>query len=561
MKKIFKSVFAVASVLLLMTSCTDKFEDMNVSPNSPSSATVDPAFVFQGALSRSIAYRNNFQGYEQITVTTFCEFSANDTQSISDYNMPNRDLTSYWDCCYTTLTNLNMIIRNTSQVEDAQNPQINLNCMAKIWKCWIMLRLTDYLGDIPYSQAANEEGSNPKYDTQKEIYYQMFTELADAANKLNPEKANIGAYDIIYGGDVTKWKKFANSLRLRMAVRIAKVDKTKAATEAKAAIAAGAFESSADNATMEMGTETNNDYTWNPLYYGRNSDHSTVHMSLAFYNLTAGLGGQAWPTAADQAKNPNITDEVVNCAPGNHPETVDPRAPIMFGIVGQRGGSDLSNNGKWIGSEPGHSNSATLSGEMDNGDNCKNYSAIGGFFSKEATKRWVIMKYSEVCFLKAIAVEEELVTGLVAQTEYENGIKADMAYYGVPGDVVDNYLASTDKNINGTSVAYGDTDNIHNTVMDKIISQKYLAHFIEGSDQAWADHRLYHKPTLVPFANVVSSFQRSADDVANNTPKAYIKRGFYPESEQTTNTENWKAAVDAMGGKDDIQHNVWWDVD
>lgn len=556
MKNIIKSFIVLAGALLFISSCTSKFEDMNVSPNSPSANTVDPKFQFLYSVERSIPYRNTFQGQEQVTITTFAQYDANSTQTNSDLSIKEGNLSSTWNIAYNALTNLNSIIRN------CQNDALNTNVayMAMIWKVQVMLRMTDYLGDIPYIDAANAEGNLPKYDTQKEIYYAMFEELKNAAEGLDASKPTVGSYDIVYNGDVNKWKKFANSLRLRMAVRILDVDPAKAKSEISSALAAGVFASAADEAALTMGDESNSDYVWNPFYYGRQSSHSAVHMSLAFYNLVANLGGVAWPTAADQAKNANIADNVVASPEGCHPDMVDPRAPIQFETVGARGVQDAKWIGWFRGSEPGHCTDATLSGEMDNGDNATNYSAMGTFFYNSANKPWMIMKYAEVCFLKAIAVVRGAASG-DAKTFYEDGIKADMAYYGVPADVVAKYLNSTEKNINGTSVAYNDNSGKCNTALDKIISQKYIAHFPEGSYEAWSDHRQYHKPTFVPFANVNANFKRTAADVANNTPNAYLKRGYYPSSEQTTNAENMAEAVKRLGGEDSVQKNVWWDVD
>jgi len=551
-----KSLIVLAGALLLISSCTSKFAEMNISPNSPSANTVDPKFQFLYSLVRSIPYRNTFQGQEQVTITTFAQYDANSTQTNSDLSIKEGNLSSTWNIAYNALTNLNSIIRTCKDDE----LKSNVAYMAQIWKVQVMLRITDYIGDIPYTEAANADGTLPKYDTQKEVYYAMFDELKEAASKLDASKPNIGNYDVLYQGDVEKWKKFANSLRLRMAVRILDVDAAKAKEEIKSAINAGVFASASDEAAMAMGDESTSDYVHNPFYYGRNSSHSAVHMSLAFYNIVANLGGIAWPTAADQAKNPNIQDNIVNSPAGCHPAMVDPRAVIQFETVGQRGVKDANYTGWFRGSEPGHCTDATLSGEMDNGDNATNYSAMGSFFYTTANKPWMIMKYAEVCFLKAIAVVKGAYTG-DAKAFYEAGIKADMAYYGVPAETVSAYLTSTEKNVNGTSVAYSDNSGKCNTALDKIISQKYIMHYPEGSYEAWSDHRQYHKPTFVPFANVNANFKRSASDVANNTPNAYLKRGYYPTSEQTTNAENLAAAVERLGGEDSPQKNVWWDVD
>ncbi|MBQ0123132.1 MAG: SusD/RagB family nutrient-binding outer membrane lipoprotein [Bacteroidales bacterium] len=559
MKNIFKALFTAAAVLLLMSSCTGKFEEMNISPNSPSSSTADPKMEFQYALSRSICYRNTYQSDELIMFTEFCEYDANTTQARADYDITDADTGDMWSRGYSTLKELNNIIR----ISGEDPLYANLIQMAKIWRCWVMLRTTDIYGDIPYSEAASDDAHLPKYDTQKEVYYLMFTELKDAADALDASKANtVGDYDLIYQGDAAKWKKFANSLRLRMACRIADVDPSKAATEAAAAISAGVMTSNADGAYMTMGAESNSDYTWNPIYYGRTSTHSACHMSLAYERLVTNLGGVAWPTAADQAANKQITDASVNAV--SHPEKVDPRSPIHFQPAGTLSISDPAFNGFWRGSEPGHSSNKCLSGELIGlpagvVDNCQNYANMSLYYRSNPEIPWTIMKYSEVCLLKAIAGARNLAS-VDAKSAYEEGIRADMEFYGVPAATINAYLNSTDKNYYGTSVAYNDNSGSCNTALDKIITQKYIAGFFEGAFEAWSDHRQYHKPTLIPFANICANFIRSQADYDNNTSDAYLLRLYYPSSEYNTNEENVREAVARLGA-DTYQKRVWWDVD
>ena len=561
MKTMYKAIIAVAAVLLLMPSCTGKFEEMNTSPNSPSSSTVDPKLEFQYAVARSISYRNTYQGSEAITFATFAEYDGNSTQSCSDYSIPNGDLSDFWDRGYSCLANLNNIIR----LYENDEVNVNLVAMSKIWRATVVLRVTDLYGDVPFSEACSAEATAPKYDSQADIYKALFADLEEAARALDASKPNIGNYDLIYAGDVAKWKTFANSLRLRMACRVANADKALASAQAKAALSAGVFASVADEANMAMGGESNSDYSWNPLYYGRANSHSTVHMTKGYENLVTGLGGIAWPDAAAKKANANYSDEVV--AATVHPAIVDPRAPIHYIPVGQKyNPADMDKVGAWRGSQPGCANPTTLSGEFTDGsgDNATNYSPVGPFFYATANKPWSVMKYAEVCFLKAIAIENGLASaseaGCSAQAAYEAGIKADLEFFGVPAETINAYIASTEKNTYGTSVLYSDHSGSCNTAMDKILTQKYIAGFLEGALEAWSDHRQYHKPTLVPFAHVVGTFQRSQSDVDNNTPKAYIKRFYYPTSEQTLNPENYESAVAKIGG-DNVQTNVWWDVD
>lgn len=170
------------------------------------------------------------------------------------------------------------------------------------------------------------------------------------------------------------------------------------------------------------------------------------------------------------------------------------------------------------------------------------------------------MKYSELCFLKAIAIERNLITG-DSKSAYEAGVRSSMAEFDIPEATITSYLASTSPNYYGTTAKYDDVAGSCNTHMDKILTQKYIAQFQECSFETWADHRQFHKPTLMPFSSVSSSvFTMNPADKANNTPNAYIKRIYYPSSEYTVNAANVKEAESRMGGNNSIQNNAWWDV-
>lgn len=555
MNKIYKSLLIIIGTIVSAAGCTSYFDGMNTDPNNPRPEAVDPKHMFIYAQSRSMLYANQWQVGDQMTVSHFCEYAANDPLSASDYNIDSRYIQGIWDLTYISLSNFNSIIRNNESIPD----QVNVVQMSRIWKVWLMLRLTDYLGDIPYSQAANAEASSPKYDTQKDIYYKMFEELKGAASKLNPSLPSIKTYDLAYDGDVAKWKKFANSLRLRMALRIADVDLTKAKQEAALAVADGLMTESKDGAFVRMGSTSSEISSQNPIYYHRKQ--SVIHMSSAYYRLVNNLGGIPWPTAADQIKNPNITDSILKAK--IHPLTVDPRAVIHFepsGVTEKVATASLQLN--WNGTDPGNVSSA-VGASMINGQKQADFAKIGEFYYKSPDRSYPVMKYSEVCFLQAIAVERGILTsaGTDVKTLYEAGVKDNMTELGIPVDMVTRYLASTDKNDYGTSPSYDDNTGTCNTPMDKILTQKWLSHFAEGSFEAWADHRQYHKPTLMPFANVNgSAFQMDAAAQRDNTPKAYVKRGYYPSSEEKVNKANLDEAIARMGSNS-IQNNVWWDVE
>lgn len=550
MNKLLKSILSVVGMSLALMGCTGDFDDMNTDPNNPTPGSVDPKFQLIYIQARGIPYANQWQQIDQLMISTMCEYSANDGLSASDYNIDSRYVDDIWNMSYTVLTNANSLIR-----ANESNPiHNNAVQMARIWKAYVMLRLTNCIGDIPYSEAANNI-DQPKYDTQKDIYYTIFGELTDAVNKLDAAATNnIGTFDLIYGGDAAKWKKFANSIRLRMAVRISNVDAGKAKTEAQAAIAAGVFESDADAAFMTQGEDK---FSQNPIYYHKGS--SVLHMSTSYKRLVQGIGGIAWPTAADREKNKNITENII--AAKNAPAMVDPRAPIHFepaGVIEKPATESMKGN--WDGTDPGHVASG-VGAAMDNGQFVSDFSKIGPWYYETIDRKYPLFKYSELCFLKAIAMERGLITG-DAKAAYEAGVTSNMSEFGIPAEVITSYLASTTPNYYGTTAKYDHITGTNNTAMDKILTQKYIAQFQECSFETWADHRQFHKPTLMPFASVSSSvFNMNPTDQANNTPNAYAKRIYYPSSEYTVNETNVKEAEKRMGGNNSIQNNVWWDVE
>jgi hypothetical protein len=141
----------------------------------------------------------------------------------------------------------------------------NQIAVARILKAYYFWILTDQYGDIPYSEALKGEG-NTKFDTQQSIYTDLFKELKEAVAQFDGGLAPRG--DIMYAGNIDKWKKFANSLRLLMALRIQKADAAKGAAEANEAVTAGVFTSNADNAVIDYPGGTYNN-PWFTLYDGR----------------------------------------------------------------------------------------------------------------------------------------------------------------------------------------------------------------------------------------------------------------------------------------------------
>ena len=127
------------------------------------------------------------------------------------------DAPGIWNFAYETdMNNLSNIIQLIDGKEN-KDELVNKQAIARILKAWVVSNLTDTYGDVPYSESCLPQEQaiyNPKYDTQESIYNDLFKELKEAAAQLDEGKESYGQADLIYGGDVAKWKKLANSFRL-----------------------------------------------------------------------------------------------------------------------------------------------------------------------------------------------------------------------------------------------------------------------------------------------------------------------------------------------------------
>ena len=160
--------------------------------------------------------------------------------------------------------------------------------------------------------------------------------------------------------------------------------------------------------------------------------------------------------------------------------------------------------------------------------------------------------------MKAEAAFRGFVSGLDAKTEYEKGVNASFATWGV-ADKADAYLSSTEKNVAGTSARFDNTSGAGNTALEKIITQKYIAFFPDMSQEAWNDKRRLNLPrTDVALDRNELIWPSHSTDVNNVTN--YIKRVEYPESEKTLNEVEYNKALTLLGGTDQVSTKIWWDL-
>src|SRR6266487_230314 len=479
---------------LIIYSCTKGFDKANKDPNTFPGSVVDPSFLLPGVYKASVLDPGMHERMTQLTNDIFAQYSANEGFSTQQGKTNDEWITEFYTNYHSRfVASLNLAIR----LGKAKPYATNDLQIARIWRCWVYSRTTDIFGDIPYFKAADGTGENAHYDKQELIYKDMLKELKEAAAALstsNPKQ--LPGQDYVYNDDIAKWKKFANSLRLRLAIRLTQVDAALAKQNAEEAIAGGIM-TSADDACLVLSSDT--EFGWGnayqyTYYYGWGSEG----MSRSMENLLTGLGGQPFanPPAGAIVDDPgfdipaaeNPLDPNKNKFKSGIPSKVDPRGPIYFepssGASGAisaakviRGPGDtvtVDMRKRWHGTPAGLSSGAAGRTQYS----ISNQARFGSAFLK-GDRPYEIMTYHEVCFLLAEAAQRGWSAGGTAQEWYEKGITASMKWNKIPDATIAAYIASTNENTYGTTAKWGFNSaktflgKPVDAAMSNIITQKY----------------------------------------------------------------------------------------
>jgi hypothetical protein len=601
-------LFVSASVLLsgiVYQSCTKGFNNINNDPTHFKEQDVSPSFQVAGTLSNVIPSSSLDPGMHermtQLTNDVFAQYSSNEGFN-TQYGLTEDEwITSFYKDYHTSfVSQLAQAIYRARTAEAASGKHSNEIQIARIWKAWIFSRATDIWGDIPYFKVGNVTGEPAPYDKQELIYADLLKELKEASDSLSSSNPRQLLPDLVFNDDISKWKKFANSLRLRLAMRISQVNPTLAKQNAEAAITAGIMSSSADACLILKSPDYGwgNDYEY-PYYYGWGGEN----MSRSMENLLTGLGGQPFPeppgityikndAGIALPANENQYDPNKNLFKRGVPSIVDPRGPMFFNVTtGPSGasagvninGTTVDTRNRWHGVPAGLSSSASSLTQYS----YQNTARLGAVVSRNPKRSYEVLTYHEVCFLVAEAAYKGWnVGGGTAQAWYEKGIRESMKWHDAVTGVflsnygstlepevkelidasrisdvtIDNYINSVTENTYGTTVAWN--NNSGKTFLgiqvdgplSKIITQKYIGIFPDGGWEAWADHRRLHLPVLIPFAAPDASVITSTDGGPGNFPR----RVRWPAVEAINNKALYDKAV-LQQGPNMERTKIWWD--
>ncbi len=530
--------FVLVSVFfgLINQGCTDGFEEMNKSNFQPDQDIDDdddddddgPVVIKgdPGDFIYDFTYNgivDNHQRTTNLFHDLYAHYFANNKFEASNHYLYRDDWMKFkWEQFYTDrfqeFKNINKIC-----LQDKNVYFRNAYHIAWINNYLLTSMMTDTYGPIPCTsvienmelEIANDviiEDPNIYYDTQEKVYDRLFRRLAVHQDSIllssEEEMYRYNERDNIYGGDPSKWKRFANSLRLRLAMRISNIDPVRSRVEAEAAIAAGVMQSNEDTyaAHYNWPNSHENDYSLVSFLWG------DVVMSKDLENM--------------YKMQSNV---------------LDPRCPKSWYKNGTSHSDVLrfeeNRRGDYVGNENGAENVvhhdsrfSYLRSEMGNRNDNYWY---------DYNRPMEVLNYAEVCFLMAEAsLRGYAGAGKTPKEYYFEGIRASMDYYNVPRLDTEYYISGLKND------PFGDSDK--EASLEQIINQKWLANFPNGAE-GWADFRRSDYPAL---SQVVSN--RSSDVEQGK----FIKRINYPVSEHDLNTDN----VFYPYSNDNKGEKLWWDV-
>lgn len=512
-------------LMVVAVSCDDHFDEVNSPSDRLTSDALDAASIGQAFAQAQYRGMWGSPGPFQLGHSLFSDIYAQYFQTTHEsfdsdmYVEVGRWINgAYSDLYANSLPQLKFVEDFTQE-----NGHEIENAMAKVWKVQMYHRITDYWGPIIYSEFGNGETS-VNYDSQEDVYNNFFQILdeAIAVFEANPgvSEGLFNNHDLLFNGNVDQWLRYANSLKLRLAMRISYVDPTKAQAEAEEAVSSGVITDNADNAMIQTTGNNLNPYTIITQW-------GEFRMSATMESV---LQGYDDPRAEEYFTPAEETGEVHgmrNGVPvtqktrsGNNPKGSD---------VGQR----------WL----------PLSKGGDNYD-------------------MVVLRAPEVYFLRAEGAIRGWNMGGTALTLYNEGIRKSMQEYTDAADAdINAYIASTNTPAAVTSkinpgdpmwdrgpmsdipIAF-DVAGGFERQLEQIITQKWLALYPD-SPEAWAERRRTGYP--VGYALITSQ----NDDLERTE---LFRRMTFVDTERSDNQAATTAAEDLLNGEDSNATRVWWDA-
>lgn len=509
-----KAAIAVLALFIGLASCDDGFEELNRNPNSPEKV---PASLLLPTILRNGINENAGLawglGNVVMQYSAKIQFTNEDRYNWGPESSP-----------YNSYYNIMRDVENIKLIA-AESGNDNYKGVALVYQSWLYSVLTDSYGDLPYSEATlAKDGENlPVFDTQESIYQGIISSLNEANDLLDPNGQGIEG-DILFEGDIMRWKKFGNSLLLRIHMRLSdRIDPSGAMqaimnNPAKYPI----LESNNDNVALQYLADLPNQQ---PLYTTRSGSFDEYRLSEKMEGILKSLNDTrlfvyAQPTTASGAGLVGDWDDYQGVPNGLADEEALQYSPS--GDPAQGGSNFISRIGLMF--------------------SCSACNSLASPIARQA----MLMSYSELQFVLAEARERGFISTGSADAYYQAGIQASFDYYDARL-AVGGYTAIGDA-VMVDAAYFAQPDVVYlgtqEEKLKKIATQKWIASFFSGLE-AWFDWRRTGFPEITPGPGAVQP----------SVPVRFI----YPSSVQALNKQNYTEVVKRQGA-DNLNTRVWWDV-
>jgi len=525
MKLYLKNFIMLLCTVFLLNSCTDRFEDLNNNEYGFTDEQLQQDFnnvrslfgpMINNVYTYSPAWQTQLQ--QNLIGDVYSGYMMPPTPFASNINNMNYALVDGWNGFPWSIAYLNIMSSALKVEQRAKESAPQFYAWSLILKVEAMHRVSDIYGPIVYSAFGTEDSTVP-YDSQQEAYNLFFQELdvavADLTARVNAGETSTftGTDFTTYNGDYGMWVKFANSLRLRLAIRISKVDPVKAQQEAEKAInhPLGVITSNAESAIAASTTFM----------------HPLITINSAWNDIRMGAPMESILKGYDDPRIENY---------------FEPSDIVSGEYKGIRNGIDIASKSDYV-----------------------VFSPLGDAIN---TNEIVWMNAAEVYFLRAEGALRGWNMGGVAQDLYESGVNTSFDQNGSGGAsayLADNTstaipyvdpLNSTNNVNNGSpylstaTVAWNDADS-NELKLEKIITQKWIALYPDGQE-AWSEFRRTGYPKLFPVVVNNSNGEISTTD--------FIRRINFVTAEYDGNPIGVQTGVDHLNGPDTGGTRLWWDT-
>ncbi len=591
MKKIKFAVLFAA--LLSLGACTD-LTKLNQDPTK--STDINPNLLIPNIQFTQTYGYNNCMRY-LIYPGAFCNHFTG-AWSLVEYGGKGKKNTGYMERLWTIY--YPEIVWNIVALENltADKPEYaNQNAIAKLLRVEVFMKLTDYYGDIPYFEAGQgyAQGKlNPKYDRQEDIYTDFFKQI-DEALALFDESGAVVSNDLYWAGNVSRWKKFANSLKLRAAMRLVKVNPALAKEKAREAYLGGLMDSNDDTAYVKFQNDAQDNGPGNGFanaftsLYNKNYGPTQIRVTTEFFRSLI-IQGEDVNDGGTVYRTIRQEDPRLRFIAGSYTANYMKDAYDITEICreynsrtpSQQGPADLTssvdgyiNVGGYL-TVPAQDFNYGGGIQRENGVNAERNVWAGAIkqsacpelpvaqvthylqrlqpskYIQAADSPWIHLSYAETQFLLAeTSLRGWGIDSKSAEERFREGVKAAINQWDIfvpsanmPDEsTIDSYI-----DLLSPDVAAGGT-----TALEAVTRQLWIL-FALDPIEAWS---LIRRTDGMPSA-YVQFYNRYPTE--NESDGKRPRRMQYPMEEQTKNKASYDEAVARMGGTDDWMTPVWWDV-